>query len=252
MKLSQNDKIIYGVVAIIIVALVVTNIPELNINVPSGDSGSPDYIPPEINITPPDTSDVPAPPPPTGIEPTSLMVSFDDVSITMGDTLYGTVVSNGKDYPITIHGLHVGANIEQTYGGLLGDNGKFYDSNVMEVPGYWDFWATTSSVTSNKPRVTVEGAMLVSSKTSFSRTFGSTVATIQFYCHSSGSALFFFNDPDAGTSTPIENVYINSGGYGTTTLDVAGWSLGYYELDFVVNGIKASDYGESVEIFLGR
>jgi len=100
--------------------------------------------------------------------------------------------------------------------------------------------------------LTVQGALIASSKTSFSRTFGGMTATVKVFSHSSGSCLIFVNDPDAGTSTPLETVHINSGGYASVTVNFGVLSLGYYELDMVVNGIKASDYSASVNIFLGR
>ena len=261
MKKSTQKTLIY-VAAIVIVAYLVIQsgaitgnvlIPPITINVP--ESG----FNPDAPLAPTDTTPPPSPPPTTppatGIEPTSLMVSLEPNPVVMGNTLYGEVVSNGKDYPITIHALHVGTATEQTYGGLIGAYGKFYDSNPMTVPGYYDFWVTTDTVTSNKPRITVEGAMITSSKTFWSRLnpFGSdSTATIQVFSHSSGSCLIFTNDIDAATSTPLKTVYINSGGYATTTFDISSFSNGNYELDMVVNGIKASDYGESVFFTVGR
>lgn len=190
--------------------------------------------------------------PPDNRAPTSLYVTIEPNPVTMGGWVYGEVVSDGYKYPITVHAKHVGAAEETTFGALLDEDGQFYHSQTLDTPGYWDFWVTTDSVTSNMPRLTVQGAMLTSSKTSFSRSFGGMTTTLKLYCHSSGNAQIFANDPDAGTSIPMKTVHISSGGYAETTFDFSGWSLGNYELDFVVNGIKASDYGESVWIFLGR
>jgi hypothetical protein len=194
-------------------------------------------------------------PTPFGIAPTSLYLTVDPNPVTMGSTIYGEVTSGGRDYLITIHAKHVGEGTEQTVEGRLDEDGWFGRAQVMNIPGYWDFWATADNgVTSGKPRLTVQGAALSSSKTFFSRMIGDYSTTLKLYCHSSGTATIFIND--GSTSTPIGTVHINSGGYGTGNFDLAsyfsGRSLGNYEFDFVVNGIKASDYGESVWVNYNR
>lgn len=197
------------------------------------------------------SSPPPTTPPATGIEPTSLMVSLTPNPVVMGNTLYGTVVSNGKDYPITIHALHVGTATEQTYGGLLGASGKFYDNNPMTIPGYWDFWATTDTVTSNKPRVTVQGVLIVLPSDHYSQTLGSPM-TAQLYSHTSGNALIIAVDPEAGTSTPLTNSVIHTNGYGEISLDFSVLSRGNYMIDVVINGLKASTYDGDAPLTVGR
>lgn len=247
---KQDKYIFYAIAAIIIAALVVTNLPAINFpasSVPSGDGDT--YNDGDSYYYTQPT----APPASNSRAPTSLHVVIEPNPITMGSTVYGEVVSDGYLYPVTIHAKHVGANTEQTFAGLISEYGDFYHSEPINIPGYWDFWATTDTgVVSDMPRLTVQGAMLQSSKTFFSRMMGDMTTTVQLFCHSSGSATLFANDLDASTSIPITTLHINSGGYASTTVDFSGWSLGSYELDFVVNGIKASDYGESVMITLGR
>lgn len=258
--MKQNDKLIVAIVAIIIAVLALSNIPSLNINLPAGTGNNqnppPSYEPPVYN--PPEYPEYPEypTPPPGYIVPTSLTIEVTPNPGYVDWTYTGDVVSNGKDYPITVHAKHVGANTEQTYGGLLDDTGKFTDSRAIDVPGYWDMWVTTDTgVSSNKPRVEVRGALCWMSRTAWSHLnpFGyDPTTTIKVYCHSSGSCLIFYNDLDAGTSTPLETVYVNSGGYATTTFNINALSNGDYEMDFVVNGIKASDYINSVFFSVGR
>ena len=195
-----------------------------------------------------------APPAPDDVDvPTSLQTTLHENPITIGEDLRGSVTSNGRNYPITVYARHVGQNVETSFGAFISEFGDFYHSQPLNTAGYWDFWATTDTgVTSNVPRLTVEGANIEMSQTSFSRIMDDMACTVQLYCHSSGTATLFANDIDAHTSIFMDTVYINSGGYGATTFDFSGWSLGNYELDFIVNGIKASDYEESKFITLGR
>jgi len=253
--MKEKTRNLVIVIAVVIGIALFVNSGPLQINFPTTPPATtqpPDYQAPTYN--PPDYPDYT--PPETHIVPTSLTVDLSPNPVAMDSTLYGDVVSNGKEYPITIHAKHVGSGVEQTYGGLLNDYGKFYDSRAMPVPGYWDFWVTTDTgVTSNKPRVTVQGALITMSRTFWSRLnpFGSDpTTTIEVFCHSSGSCLIFYNDLDAGTSTPLETVYVNSGGYATTSFDISSLANGMYEMDFVVNGIKASDYGNEIPFTLGR
>jgi len=241
-------------IAVVIGIILIANTNPLIINLPAGTEDNanqpPSYQPPTYN--PPEYPDYPAPPE-NSRPPTSLYVVVEPNPVTMENYVYGSVTGNGYLYPITIHAKHVGEGTEETFGALLDDDGQFYHSQTVDIPGYWDFSASTDTgVTSNVPRLTVQGALIASSKTSFSRTFGGMTATVKVFSHSSGSCLIFVNDPDAGTSTPLETVHINSGGYASVTVNFGVLSLGYYELDMVVNGIKASDYSASVNIFLGR
>lgn len=196
--------------------------------------------------------------PPDNRAPTSLHVTLDPNPIDMGDMAYGTVTGDGYKYPITIHAKHVGANQEQTFNALLSEYGDFYHAETINIPGYWDFWATTDTgVTSNIPRLTVEGAMLTSSRTFFSQLdpFGEGYSTtLKLYCHSAGSATVFVND--GSSSTVIATVHINSGGYGEGAVDLGSFfsmhGMGTYEIDFTINGINASYYGESVFVTYSR
>ena len=262
MKINKNMQNTIVIVAVIAVAIYIAYDNGLiagNVLLPpigSGNDGFDSEAPLNPSTPTDPTPTQPSVPSPTGIVPTSLMVSVEPNPLVMGSTLYGTIVSNGKDYPITIHALHVGTGVEQTYGGLLGDNGKFYDSNPLDTPGYWDFWATTDTVTSNRPRVTVQGALITSSKEfwSSSNPFGSDpTTTIQVFSHYSGSCLIFTNHlTDTPTSTALKTIYINSNGYATTTFDISAFANGNYELDMIINGIKASDYASSVFFTVGR
>jgi hypothetical protein len=246
--------LIVAVIAILAVAYVATNLPDINFQLPT-------YQPPTSNPTPsptynpyPTPTPYPTPMPNTDIQvPSSLYVNVDPSTITMKGWVYGEVTGNGRNYPIIVHAKHVGANTETSFGALLDSDGHFYHSQTIDLPGYWDFWATTDTgVTSNMPRLEVQGAMIVSNDFFFSRIMDDETATLQLFCHSSGTATVFANDPDDMTSTSLGTVHINSGGYAEFALDVSVLGLGTYEIDFVVNGIKASDYGESIWITYGR
>ena len=250
--MKKKDKtIFFGVVAIIVVLIVVNNLPEITFNVPSGDTTI--LVPEGQSPSDPTTPYVPPPPAPSGIAPSSLMVSFEDTTIEMGDELYGTVVSDGKDYPFTIHALHVGTGIEQTYGGLLGDNGKFYDYNTMYIPGYWDFWATTDTVTSNMPRVTVEGVLIVPERTHYSKTFGGLI-DCELFSHTSGNAQIIAIDAEAMVMIPMTSAVIHTNGYGTVALDFSPFvfSSGTYEITVLINGLDSADFGANPMITVGR
>ena len=247
--MKKNEKyLILAGAAIIIVFVVMANFPSLNITFPAAPGGGDTYYYTQPTSPPSPT----APPTSDSRAPTSLYVVIEPNPVTMGEWVYGSATSDGYKYPITIHAKHVGEGVETSFGALIDEAGQFYHSQTLDTPGYWDFWATAGSVTSNKPRLTVQGAMVTSSRTFFSRLLGYMDTTLKLYCHSAGTAQIFANDPDAGVSIPMKTAHINSGGYATTTFDFSGWSLGTYEIDFIVNGIKASDYGESVWITLGR
>jgi hypothetical protein len=150
-----------------------------------------------------------------------------------------------------VHAKHVGANAEVQFGGLIDDYGKFWHSQTMDTCGHWDFWVTCDSVTSNTAHLTITGIQLYSEETFYSRSFDTT-GTWKVYSSVTGSCGIFANDPAHGVSIPLTTVTVNSGGYAQADLNFGSLSLGTYEVDCVINGQKASDFGCSVNITIGR
>jgi len=195
----------------------------------------------------------PSAPSSSGLAPTSLYVVIEPNPVAVGSYVYGRVTGNGYLVPITIHAKLMGNGLEQSFGALLDEDGQYYHSQTLDVAGYYDFWATYNSVTSNKPRLTVQGITLAPSKTFVSKSFAPTL-TLQVYSHMSGNVQVFLNDPAHSMSIPLTNMVVNSLGYGDILLDFSSISNGNYELDvlFSEGGAKASDYGSTVWIEVGR
>lgn len=255
MKKKTLQTLIVAAAVVFVAYLLVTNMPQNNANYEGGggsgsaSGGDNNYYYYDSNPSPAYT------PAPDYDLPSSLHVTIEPNPVIMGNTVYGTVTSDGANYPVTVHAKHVGEGTEQTFGGRLDANGYFWHSETLAVPGYWDFWVTSDNgVSSNTPRLTVQGAMLTASRTFFSKTFALYDSHIELFCHSSGTATVFINT--GSSSVPVGSVYINSGGFGEADLDLSSFfslrSTGTYEMDFVVNGVKASDYGESITLTYGR
>lgn len=184
-----------------------------------------------------------------GNAPSSLMISVEPNPLPMGNTAYGEVVSDGYSYPITIHAKHVGSGDENSFGARLDEDGMFWHSQALNVPGYYDFWATADNgVSSNTPRLTVQGALLLSDDVFFSRIMEDYTANLRLFCHSAGTATVYARNTATSAVSTVGTTHINSGGYGAYTLNVAGWSLGNYDLYFTVNGITCA----TVYITYGR
>lgn len=183
--------------------------------------------------------------------PTSLFVVVEPNPMNMGAWVGCSVTSNGRNSPFDLHIKNVGSGQEQSVGGFLDEDGQFYHGQTFSIPGYWDVWATTGSVTSNKPRLQVQGALVVAERTHVSKTVDDTLVC-QLFCHSSGNTQVFLNDPAHSASIPMTNAVINSGGYGDIELDFGSIANGDYTISFVVNGVTADSYGGVAAVTVGR
>jgi hypothetical protein len=188
---------------------------------------------------------------PDSLSPTSLMIVVSPSSANMGNTFTGAVTSNGYKYPITIHAKHLGSNEEQSFGALINDVGTYYHAQTLSLAGKWQFWATTSSTTSNVASCTVIGITIFSNRTTFSKSL-SPSGVFKIYSSSSGNCQVIANDPIHSISYPLTNCVINSGGYGEILLDFSSLVEGSYQIDGIVNGLKASDYGGALTIQVSR
>jgi hypothetical protein len=189
----------------------------------------------------------------TGTAPTgTITVNVEPSPLMVGGYASFNVVSNGKDYPVTGYGKHVGAGVTQTMDGRLTEQGRFYYGQTINLAGYWDFWAVSGGITSNVFRLQVQGCSFSMAEDRFSRMMGNMKTTVQLFSHFTGNAQVFATNEATGVVTNVAVIRINSGGYGSGEVDFSGMSLGNYMLDFSIGGIKASDYGNDVWFNLGR
>jgi len=151
------------------------------------------------------------------------------------------VSSNGYNYPLTIYAKHKGSGQIQQLAALLGPDGKYTIAQQITVPGHWEFWAVAGSVTSNTIQLTVEGVKVVGESNHYSKTLRTSM-TLQIYSHLTGNAAIILNDPAHSTSYPLTNTYVNTGGYGEISITLNGYANGDYEIDAIINGVKASSY----------
>jgi len=175
--------------------------------------------------------------------PTSMTAFVSPNPVTMGDWIKGTVTSDGYNYPITIHALHIGENAKQSFAGVLDDQGKYELINQLNTPGYWQFWVETDvGVKSNKVQLTCQGIKIVGDKTVYDKSQDDQI-TFKVYSHYTGDAQVVAEDPNQAVSIPVTTVTINSGGYATFTVNLDSWSDGDYRFNVLIGGEKATDYG---------
>jgi len=185
--------------------------------------------------------------------PTSLFVQVSPNPAVMGRAVYGTVTSNGYNYPITVYARNLGAEEwtnqgTQTFGALLGADCKYEHLQQVNVPGYWEFWATAGSVTSNKASLTVQG-ILVSSDHQVVTTGDSYVNFVVFSNFKNTQVSLFANDPAKSISIPLQTVNTDHTGSVAVAYnfnDRSTFPVGTYEIDAIISGQKASSYGGSM------
>jgi hypothetical protein len=184
------------------------------------------------------------------VAPTSLTAMVSPNPARMGGAVYGTAISNGRNFPITIYAKHKGENTQTTMAGLLGSDGKFDLITQLNTPGYWLFWVTAGSVKSNEVSLTCEGIMITSDRDTYSKTFLDSI-TFKVYSNFKGNAAIVAYDP-SGATIPITNTVINNGGYGVASVSLDFLPNGNYEFDVLIAGQKAKDYAGSFWIRVSR
>jgi len=175
------------------------------------------------------------------LAPTSLTVTVSPNPMTMGGYIYGAVISNGYNSPVTIYAKLTGTGEVQSFGGLLDASGKFEQGEQMNTPGFWEFWATANGVTSNVARLTVEGLKVQCESSSYSKSMRDSLL-IKVYSVFSGNVGIVANDPAHSVSYPVTNCVVSSKGYGEVAPSLDFLPNGGYEMDAVNGPHKASDY----------
>lgn len=186
------------------------------------------------------------------LAPTSLTVTIMPNPVVVGNYIYGAVISNGFNFPVTIYAKLTGTGEVQTFGGLLDAAGKFEQGNQMNVPGFWEFWATANGVTSNIAKLTVEGMKVVCASSSYSKTMKDSML-IKVYSVFSGNVGIIANDPAHSISYPVTNCVVSTKGYGEVAPSLDFLPNGGYEIDAVNGPHKASFYtGGTFWVNVGR
>jgi hypothetical protein len=208
---------------------------------------NPSLLQPQIIIQNPQGqgSQQPGPSTPNERVPTSLTVALNTYDCNMGATVIGAVTSNGYNYPVTIYVKYLGTGDQVSESGLLGADGRFTEARIIQLPGVWEVWATSSGVTSNKATLSVHGCRIVCDKTSVPFAPGSHIVGVKVYGDKSSVVTGFVNDPAHAISYPLPSVSTNVGGYASTTYDFMNKAIGDYEVDAIVNGRQASSFGAS-------
>lgn len=183
--------------------------------------------------------------------PTSLYAVVEPNPVAMKGRVLGTVTSDGYKSPIAIHAKHRGQGVEQAFGGLLDDNGRFLLTQTISLPGYWNFWVTSGTVSSNTVSLTVQGIATSVDRDHVSKSLSPT-CIVSVFSNYAGNVAVFANDPAHGVSIPLTNTVVNSGGYGSVQVDFSTFAQGSYEIDALINGETASTYGGTCWVTVGR
>lgn len=247
-----------GTVAILIVGIIVVafaqgwlSIPDLGLNFNIQFPGQ------EQNTGDGDGDDggdgQPYTPPSSSRAPTSLACFLSPNPGWMGGAFYGTVSSNGQNYPIEITVKHKGSGDTQTIPATLGADGKYELITQINTPGHWQAWASADggAVKSNVVEFTVQGLLIVPEANHYSKTFRDSMV-FRVYGSWTGNAQIIAYDHDAAISIPVTSTVINSGGYGDFSVGLDSWGNGDYEFDVLIAGQKATDYGGSGWVTVGR
>jgi len=242
-KQSSNLAIVIVLAAAIIIGVYILS-QSLNLstiqNIFQSDSQPqppPDYQPPDYQ------------PAENSLVPTSLSVQVSPNPANMGGAVYGTVTSNGYNYPITVYARNLGAEEwtnqgTQSFGAFLGADGKYTHLQQVNIPGYWEFWATTSSVTSKKASLTVLGILVSGSRTSVSS--GDAYVTFTIFSNFKNTPVSLVAyDPVTYVSIPLQNVNTDDTGSVAVGYNFNAFAVGSYEIDAIIAGQKASTYGGS-------
>jgi hypothetical protein len=242
MKHANSILIIIGIIVIAYVILQFN--PELSFSFLSPGTGASSNATYYYNqTTQPPTSDSRA--------PSSMYANVEPNPVIMKHRVIGTVTSDGYKYPITVHAKHNGQGKEQTFGGLLDASGRFIITQTIDLPGYWSFWATAGSVSSNVASLTVGGISVVSERDHISKSMSPT-CVVAVFSHYTGTVGIFANDPSHSVSIPLGTATVNSGGYTAVNVDFSRLANGDYELDAHTNGETATMYGGTCWVTVGR
>jgi hypothetical protein len=183
-----------------------------------------------------------------------MTVMITPKDFAQGGWFVGTVYSNGYNYPINVHALHLGSGERTDMQVLIGQDGKFTTSPIqLKTAGYWQFWATSDAVNSNKEIITVRGIRTGIDPTFYSRAFPME-GTIKVYSHYKNTNVgVVILDHARGISTPIYAGSTDSNGFLSIKYTPTGFVNGDYEVEAVFsNGDKATNYGATAWFEVGR
>jgi len=245
--MNKQDQMWLGIAAIALVVVYFVSsggikLPDnlINVNLPPGSDAPPDNSPPPvINL------------PANNLAPTTLNAFASPDPVNMGAGVYGQVVGNGYNYPITITAKLVGPGTTQTLGGMLDADGHFGIYETMYIPGYWEFYAEAGAVKSNTVRLTVVGIKINAERASYSKTFSDSIK-LEVFSNMHGNAAIIANDPAHSVSYPVTNCVVSTNGYGTVSPSLDFLPNGDLELDVIFGGQKASDFEGSTWVSVGR
>ena len=201
---------------------------------------------PNVNVNLPQNSNSPAG---NSLAPTSITAQVNPNPANMGGAVYAVATSNGYNIPMTVYARHTGAdewtNTEtQSFSALIGPDGKYTHIQQINVPGYWEFWVTCGAVTSNVATLTVNGVLVTSDVTV---TSGSAIFTV-FSNYKNTAVSLIANDEVHGVSIPLQTGNTDSTGSISLMYNFALFEPGFYEIDALIGGAKASDFGGSVTL----
>jgi len=249
--MKEHDKtlLVMAVVGLIAIYFVAQNL-SLNIEFPDFNfpGGNGQNQTPSPSSTPSPTS---TPQSGNSLVPTSLYASVSPNPVVMNRFVYGSVVGNGYNTPITIYAKLLGDGTQQSFGGLLNADGRFELVQQLSTPGYWQFWVEAGSVKSNTVSLTCEGIRLWCESGTYSKTFRDSLI-MKIYSNFHGNAAIIANDPAHSVSYPVTNCAVNSNGYGTVAPSLDFLPNGNYELDVILAGHKATEYEGSFWVTVGR
>ena len=199
---------------------------------------------------------VTVPPTSTSVAPTSFRVAMEPDNFQMGHVFAARVYSDGKDYPITLHAKHRGQGQEVVFVGRLDMDGEWPSDapyvDTLDLPGYWEFWVTADNgVSSDITYITVYGVAVVIQDDHYSKSLEDS-CLIQVFSHLTGNCGIIALDHEASISIPVTNAVINSGGYGEVAPSLDFLASKTYEIDAIIGGEKATDYGGTAWVEVGR
>jgi len=183
--------------------------------------------------------------------PTAMTALVSPNPVNMGGWVVGTVTGNGYNYPIEILATHRGTGATQSIAGFLDGGGMIELDQQINTPGEWEFIVNGGGVSSNTAFLTVQGVVIESEDSFYSRLMDDSQQFMVYSDHK-GSCLVYASKDGWATEVTIGTIVINSGGYGSFTISLDWVTLGNYEFDARIAGETARGWGATCWVNIGR
>ncbi len=243
--MKKQDQTLIIVAVVVIAFVLVAQNRGLNVQMPNPSN-------PNIIVNVPQNNNTQQQQQSNSLAASSLYASVSPDPVRMGQYVYGSVIGNGYNVPITIYAKSLGEGTQQSFGGMLDATGHFDTYQQLNTPGYYQFWAEGSGgVKSNIVALTCTGVRIGSASDHYSKSFSDSML-FKLYSNLHGNAALIANDAAHSVSYPVTNCVVNSNGYGEIGPSLDFLPNGTYEIDVVLGGQKASDFSASCWITIGR